>query len=63
MGYRVLVKLEGMKKYQAVVTEGGEVKVSDSSNKLYHSYFTEMNAIKLRDALIGAGIDAKIVKG
>jgi len=27
MGYRVLVKLEGMKKYQAVVTEGGEVKV------------------------------------
>lgn len=62
MGYRVMVKVDGMNQYQAVMQDDRGLVVAPK-NKMYHSYFDRNTARKLTDRLTGMGIDCKIVKG
>lgn len=59
--YRVGVKMDGMKRYKAVVENNGGIAIAPSPNKLYHSFFTKENAEKLVKEMQEAGFDVKIL--
>lgn len=58
---RVGVKLEGSKRYNAVIEEEGYILVSENTNKIYHSYFNKEQAKKLVKELEERGYDCKIM--
>lgn len=59
--FRVMVKMQGSKRYQAVEETEDGIAIAPS-NVIYHSFFTKENAEKLVQELADAGIDSKISK-
>lgn len=59
--YRVFVKLEGSKRYQAVEQVEGGIAVAPT-NKIYHSFFSKADADRLASDMQEQGLDTKVDK-
>lgn len=59
--FRVFVKMQGSKRFQAVAETTDGIAIAPS-NKIYHSFFTRDNADKLALELQAEGINSKVEK-
>ena len=62
MEYRIMVKMPGMTRYQAIMQDSEGFTLAPA-NKIYHSYFAHADAVRLCGRLEENGIKAKIIKG